>query len=74
MNRLAKFDVTLNKNVRMNKTDYRAGEVVEVDDALLAELQLHEAVESFTEKAEKKTPRKAPAKKATDTPETKDGE
>ena len=67
---MAKFDVTFNQNVKMNKVSYRAGDVAEVDDALLEELQKHNAVDHIVEK---KAPVKKPAsKKATEAPE--DGE
>lgn len=58
---MAKYDVTLTIPVRVEGARVEPGAVIEVDDALLEELEKHNAVTNVKEK--KAAAKKPPAKK-----------
>lgn len=67
---MAKYEVTLTTSIRTKDVRIESGEVIEVDDVLLEELEKHNAVTNVKEK-------KAAAKKTTakkDAPTDESGE
>lgn len=67
---MAKYEVTLTTPIRTKDVRIESGEVIEVDDVLLEELEKHNAVTNVKEK--KAAAKKTPAKK--DEPTDESGE